>query len=130
MDARRTYSCALLCFAYSGYRRVCMYVRIYLEKYVKKMYILIPTPHMHTAHAAQQRLGDTMRTLVGDECAELRHEYYDAHALVGAEDAVVVAGLLVGANVIECRFAVREHLLDALPPVIDLSLFLKVCPRP
>ena len=41
------------------------------------------------------------------------------------EEAPVIAGLLVGLNVIDCNLCLKGDDLDTAPSVIDFSLYLK-----
>lgn len=41
------------------------------------------------------------------------------------EEAVVISGLLLGLNVIDCNLCVKEEDLDSQQGVIDFSLYLR-----
>ncbi|KAL5261966.1 hypothetical protein ACHWQZ_G007613 [Mnemiopsis leidyi] len=50
---------------------------------------------------------------------------YHPHALLLSEEAHIIAGLLVGLNVIDCNLCLRDKDLDNLPQVVQLSRYLK-----
>jgi len=50
---------------------------------------------------------------------------YHPHALLLAEEAHIISGLLVGLNVIDCNLCLRDRDLDSLPQVVQLSRYLK-----
>ena len=52
-------------------------------------------------------------------------EFYDHNALIMQDEAPVIAGLLVGLNVIDCNLCLKGDDLDTAPSVIDFSLYLK-----
>ena len=41
------------------------------------------------------------------------------------EEAMVIAGLLVGLNAIDCNFCLKGDDLDSAPSVIDFSMYFK-----
>ncbi|XP_072038427.1 RUN and FYVE domain-containing protein 2-like isoform X2 [Amphiura filiformis] len=71
----------------------------------------------------QKRLADYFRGLL--EHRDILSEFYDPNALIMEEEAPVIAGLLVGLNVIDCNLCLKGDDLDTAPSVIDFSLYLK-----
>ncbi|CAH1794975.1 unnamed protein product, partial [Owenia fusiformis] len=71
----------------------------------------------------QKTLADYFRVLV-DRKDEILREYYDENALMMEEEATVIGGMLVGLNVIDCTFCIKEEDLDQPIGVIDFSLYL------
>ncbi|XP_064458494.1 RUN and FYVE domain-containing protein 2-like [Ornithodoros turicata] len=72
----------------------------------------------------QKKLADYFR-LVIDKKDELLGDFYEEDALVLSEEAVVIGGLLVGLNVIDCNLCVKEEDLDSQQGVIDFGLYLR-----
>ncbi|CAN7993402.1 unnamed protein product [Ixodes hexagonus] len=72
----------------------------------------------------QKKLADYFR-LVVDRKDELLRDYYEDDALILSEEAVVIGGLLVGLNVIDCNLCVKEEDLDSQARVIDFGLYLR-----
>ncbi|XP_011497933.1 PREDICTED: protein RUFY3 isoform X2 [Ceratosolen solmsi marchali] len=72
----------------------------------------------------QKKLADYLKVLI-DHKDELLSEYFEPDALMMSEEAIVVMGLLVGLNVIDCNFCVKEEDLDCQQGVIDFSLYLR-----
>ncbi|CAN8019922.1 unnamed protein product [Ixodes persulcatus] len=72
----------------------------------------------------QKKLADYFR-LVVDRKDELLRDYYEDDALILSEEAVVIGGLLVGLNVIDCNLCVKEEDLDSQQGVIDFGLYLR-----
>ncbi|EDO29706.1 predicted protein, partial [Nematostella vectensis] len=52
-------------------------------------------------------------------------EWYESHALLMQDEGIVISGLLVGINVIDCNFDLKGDNLDTWSSVLDLSLYLK-----
>ncbi|KAK3702965.1 hypothetical protein QZH41_012404 [Actinostola sp. cb2023] len=71
----------------------------------------------------QKKLADYIRDMT--ENKEFLAEWYDSHALLMHEEGVVLSGLLVGINVIDCNFDLKGDNLDTWSGVLDLSLYLK-----
>ncbi|XP_078578849.1 RUN and FYVE domain-containing protein 2-like isoform X3 [Branchiostoma floridae x Branchiostoma japonicum] len=71
----------------------------------------------------QKRLADYVKTLV--EKKDVMGEFYEPFALLMEEEGMVLAGLLVGLNVIDCNFCVKEDDFDSQLGVIDFSMYLK-----
>ncbi|CAD6235676.1 GSCOCG00007965001-RA-CDS [Cotesia congregata] len=77
----------------------------------------------------QKKLADYLKILI-DHRDDLLSEYFEPDALMMSEEAIVIMGLLVGLNVIDCNFCVkvknnREEDLDCQQGVIDFSLYLR-----
>ncbi|CAM1312891.1 RUFY1 (predicted) [Pycnogonum litorale] len=72
----------------------------------------------------QKRLADYFRFLVEKREETLRLLYED-WALIMSDEATVVAGLLVGLNVIDCNLCIKEEDFDTQHGVIDFSLYLR-----
>lgn len=54
----------------------------------------------------QKKLADYLRVLLEHRDQALA-EYFEPHALVLSEEAVVIMGLLLGLNVIDCNLCVK-----------------------
>eukprot|EP00039_Didymoeca_costata_P006289 m.88931 g.88931 ORF g.88931 m.88931 type:complete len:747 (-) comp13197_c0_seq2:2281-4521(-) len=67
-------------------------------------------------------LMDLFRILMN---APTRDSMYDKHAFVLSEEAQVLPGLLVSANIIDCEFELEPFILDGVPCVVDYSMYLK-----
>ncbi|XP_015115390.1 RUN and FYVE domain-containing protein 2 isoform X2 [Diachasma alloeum] len=72
----------------------------------------------------QKKLADYLKILI-DHRDDLLSEYFEPDALMLSEEAIVIMGLLVGLNVIDCNFCVKEEDLDCQQGVIDFSLYLR-----
>ncbi|XP_039750206.1 RUN and FYVE domain-containing protein 2 isoform X2 [Pararge aegeria] len=72
----------------------------------------------------QKRLADYLRILL-EHREETLEEYFEPHALMLNEEAVIITGLLVGLNVVDCNLCVKEEDLDSQQGVIDFSLYLR-----
>ncbi|XP_077285023.1 RUN and FYVE domain-containing protein 2 isoform X2 [Arctopsyche grandis] len=72
----------------------------------------------------QKKLADYLRVLLEHRDQALA-EYFEPHALVLSDEAVVIMGLLLGLNVIDCNLCVKEEDLDSQQGVIDFSLYLR-----
>ncbi|XP_062508483.1 RUN and FYVE domain-containing protein 2-like [Corticium candelabrum] len=53
------------------------------------------------------------------------HEWYEPFAMMAVEEGSVIAGMLVGLNVIDCNLCLKGEDLDKQVSVIDFSLYLK-----
>ncbi|CAH0751985.1 unnamed protein product [Diatraea saccharalis] len=72
----------------------------------------------------QKRLADYLRILL-EHREETLEEFFEPHALMLNEEAVIITGLLVGLNVVDCNLCVKEEDLDSQQGVIDFSLYLR-----
>lgn len=52
-------------------------------------------------------------------------DYYEENALMMCDEAVVVGGLLVGLNILDCNLCLKEEDLDSDDYVIDFTSYLK-----
>lgn len=57
----------------------------------------------------QKKLADYLKVLI-DHKDDILSEYFEPDALMMSEEAIVVMGLLVGLNVIDCNFCVKVSL--------------------
>ncbi|XP_066591583.1 RUN and FYVE domain-containing protein 2-like isoform X3 [Prorops nasuta] len=72
----------------------------------------------------QKKLADYLKVLI-DHKEDVLSEYFEPDALMMSEEAILIMGLLVGLNVIDCNFCVKEEDLDYQQGVIDFSLYLR-----
>ncbi|XP_069124527.1 RUN and FYVE domain-containing protein 2-like isoform X2 [Argopecten irradians] len=72
----------------------------------------------------QKTLADYFKVLMEKKDVVLS-EFYDPGAMMVEDEGMVIAGLLVGLNVIDCNICVKEEDLDQPMGVIDFSLYLK-----
>ncbi|XP_046407032.1 RUN and FYVE domain-containing protein 2 isoform X3 [Ischnura elegans] len=92
----------------------------------------LPTVSTHMGRARawlrlalmQKKLADYLKVLV-DHKEDVLSEYYEPEALLMSDEAIVIVGLLVGLNVIDCNLCVKEEDLDCPQGVIDFSLYLR-----
>lgn len=66
----------------------------------------------------QKKLADYLKVLI-DHKEDILSEYFEPDALMMSEEAIVIMGLLVGLNVIDCNFCVKVS-----PPPPPLLLLL------
>ncbi|KAG9354291.1 hypothetical protein JZ751_012415 [Albula glossodonta] len=71
----------------------------------------------------QKKLSDYMKTLINRK--DLLSEFYESNALMMEEEGAVIAGLLVGLNVIDANLCMKGEDLDSQVGVIDFSMYLK-----
>ncbi|XP_051026767.1 protein RUFY3 isoform X5 [Acomys russatus] len=71
----------------------------------------------------QKKLSEYMKALINKK--ELLSEFYEANALMMEEEGAIIAGLLVGLNVIDANFCMKGEDLDSQVGVIDFSMYLK-----
>uniref|UniRef100_A0AAR5NXL0 RUN and FYVE domain-containing protein 2 n=1 Tax=Dendroctonus ponderosae TaxID=77166 RepID=A0AAR5NXL0_DENPD len=92
----------------------------------------LPTVRTHLGRARawlrlalmQKKLADYLKVLL-DHKDEALAEYFEPDALMLSDEAIVIIGLLVGLNVIDCNLCVKEEDLDCPQGVIDFSLYLR-----
>ncbi|KAB0802762.1 hypothetical protein PPYR_04948 [Photinus pyralis] len=92
----------------------------------------LPTVRTHLGRARawlrlalmQKKLADYLKILL-DHKDEALAEYFEPDALMLSDEAIVIIGLLVGLNVIDCNLCVKEEDLDCPQGVIDFSLYLR-----
>jgi len=71
----------------------------------------------------QKKLADYIKILVDHK--ELINEYYEPEALISCEEGVLLTGLLVSLNIVDCNLCLKEEDLDSQEGVIDLSYYLR-----
>ncbi|XP_058578319.1 protein RUFY3 isoform X2 [Neofelis nebulosa] len=71
----------------------------------------------------QKKLSEYMKALINKK--ELLSEFYEPNALMMEEEGAIIAGLLVGLNVIDANFCMKGEDLDSQVGVIDFSMYLK-----
>ena len=71
----------------------------------------------------QKILAEQMLAMV-EERATLR-EFYEEHSFMLSEEGAVIAGMLVGLNVIDCNFDLKGVDLDNHFNIIDISFYLR-----
>ncbi|XP_004703239.1 protein RUFY3 isoform X2 [Echinops telfairi] len=71
----------------------------------------------------QKKLSEYMKALINRK--ELLSEFYEPNALMMEEEGAIIAGLLVGLNVIDANFCMKGEDLDSQVGVIDFSMYLK-----
>lgn len=60
----------------------------------------------------QKRLADYLRILL-EHREDTLEEYFEPHALMLNEEAVIITGLLVGLNVVDCNLCVKvKHIIS------------------
>ena len=72
----------------------------------------------------QKKLGDYVKVLV-EQREMLMAEYYEPEALLVSEEGVLLTGLLVSLNIVDCNLCLKEGDLDGQEGVIDLSRYLR-----
>ncbi|XP_055912416.1 protein RUFY3 isoform X2 [Eupeodes corollae] len=96
----------------------------------------LPTVRTHIGRARawlrialmQKKLADYLQALI-EHRDDALIEYYEPHALMMSDEIVVIMGILVGLNVIDCNLCVKEEDLDSQQGVIDFSLYLRSSSR-
>lgn len=96
----------------------------------------LPTVRTHMGRARawlrlalmQKKLADYLQILIERRDDSLC-EYYEPHALMLSDEIIVIIGILVGLNVIDCNLCVKEEDLDSQQGVIDFSLYLRSSSR-
>jgi len=71
----------------------------------------------------QKKLADYIKILVDNK--ELIAEFYEPEALICSEEGVLLTGLLVSLNIVDCNLCLKEEDLDGQEGVIDLSYYLR-----
>ena len=71
----------------------------------------------------QKKLADYMKILVDEKT--LTAEFYEPEALMRSEEAVLLCGLLVSLNIVDCNICLKEEDLDGQEGVIDLTFYLR-----
>lgn len=73
----------------------------------------------------QKKLPEYIRELL-DHKDELLRDIYHDQAFMLNDEAQVFAGLIIGVNVIDCNFFVKDENFDIMDDIIDLTPYLKV----
>lgn len=71
----------------------------------------------------QKKLADYLKILVDNK--DLIAEFYEPEALICSEEGVLLTGLLVSINIVDCNLCLKEEDLDNQEGVIDLSYYLR-----
>lgn len=71
-----------------------------------------------------KQLSDYFRLLL-DQRENLLGDYYEDYALMMSDEAVVIGGLLVGLNILDCNLCLKEEDLDSNDFIIDLTMYLR-----
>lgn len=71
----------------------------------------------------QKKLGDYIKALVDKR--EVMAEFYEPEALLVSDEGVLLCGLLVSLNIVDCNLCLKEEDLDNQEGVIDLSHYLR-----
>ncbi|XP_055588330.1 protein RUFY3 isoform X2 [Uranotaenia lowii] len=96
----------------------------------------LPTVRTHMGRARawlrlalmQKKLADYLQVLI-EHREDTLAEYYEPHALMMSDEVIIIIGILVGLNVIDCNLCVKEEDLDSQQGVIDFSLYLRSSSR-
>lgn len=72
----------------------------------------------------QKSLADYFKVLI-EKKEEVLSEFYEPGAMLIEDEGMVIPGLLVGLNVIDCNMCIKEEDLDQPIGVIDFSLYLR-----
>lgn len=73
----------------------------------------------------QKKLPEYFSELIANKNILLKNVYYD-YAFMLSDEAHVFAGLIIGVNVIDCNFFVKDANFDLMDEVIELSPYLKI----
>lgn len=125
-----------------GPKKELWFIMASVEKYVPEAHDItasirdLPTVKTHIGRARawlrlalmQKKLGDYLQALV-DNREEALAEYYESYALMMSDEIILIMGILVGLNVIDCNLCVKEEDLDSQQGVIDFSLYLRSSSR-
>lgn len=76
----------------------------------------------------QKKMADYLQALV-DNREEALAEYYEPHSLMMSDEIILIMGILVGLNVVDCNLCIKEEDLDSQQGVIDFSLYLRSSSR-
>nr|CAG4638369.1 EOG090X043H [Cyclestheria hislopi] len=72
----------------------------------------------------QKKLADYLKVLL-DQRDNVLLEFYEPGSLLLSDEAVILLGLLLGLNVVDCNLCLKEEDLDSQQGVIDFSLYLR-----
>jgi len=73
----------------------------------------------------QKKLADYLKVLFDQRENGILLEFYEPGALLLSDESVVLLGLLLGLNVVDCNLCLKEEDLDSQQGVIDFSLYLR-----
>lgn len=71
----------------------------------------------------QKVLAEQMLSIVEER--DLLSDWYEENSVMKCEEGGVIAGMLVGLNVIDCNFHLKGNDIDNYNGIIDISLYLK-----
>lgn len=71
----------------------------------------------------QKKLADYFKLLVDKK--SLIAEFYEPEALMRSDEAVLLCGLLVSLNIVDCNICLKEVDLDSQEAVIDMTYYLR-----
>ncbi|CAI9725685.1 Hypothetical predicted protein [Octopus vulgaris] len=72
----------------------------------------------------QKTLADYFKLII-EKKDDVLSEFYERGAIMVEDEGIVITGLLVGLNVIDCNLCIKEEDLDQPMGVIDFSLYLR-----
>lgn len=72
----------------------------------------------------QKKLADYFKLFM-EKRIEILEEFYEPDALMRSEEAVLMTGLLVSLNIVDCNLFIKEEDLDHQDGVIDFSKYLR-----
>eukprot|EP00794_Sanderia_malayensis_P016622 gene16622-18312_t len=71
----------------------------------------------------QKVLAEQVQSLVDEK--DIIKDMYECHAMMRSEESIVISGMLVGLNMIDCNLDLKGENLDFHSGVIDISLYLR-----
>ena len=72
----------------------------------------------------QKVLADYFRVMV-DKRNELLRDFYEPDAFLMSEEAIIVQGLILGLNIIDCNWFAKDEDLDYKINLIDIGPYLR-----
>nr|CAG4643860.1 EOG090X043H [Lepidurus arcticus] len=72
----------------------------------------------------QKKIADYLKVLL-DHRDDIMSEFFEMGSLLVSDEAVIIMGLLLGLNVIDCNICIKGEDLDSQQGVIDFSLYLR-----
>jgi len=73
----------------------------------------------------RKKLADYLKILFDQRDTGRLQEFYEPGALLLSDESVVLLGLLLGLNVVDCNLCLKEEDLESQQGVIDFSLYLR-----
>lgn len=61
----------------------------------------------------QKKLADYLKVLI-DQRDSILHDYYEPGSLLLSDEAVILLGLLLGLNVVDCNLCLKVHFLSSI----------------